>query len=208
MKRTANLLLNGAVLGRTFQPHETHIPYILQFLVDHNLYGMSQVFVPSELISYRSDDPSNLEALRKTTSTANEVDFLSVHILNRLFLVQQAKSGYGNPGITSIWEDEKIRRGAETLTYLQPPLSQPRSYTKITDSDQFYRDMLRHRLSQRSEADSSRAESRMSETLVEEEPAVLVKSDGADGDSDQTIVNAEIAFCFTQQAQSSNETRE
>ncbi|XP_043708383.1 DNA polymerase zeta catalytic subunit isoform X3 [Telopea speciosissima] len=39
--RVANLLLGGAVLDKSFQPHESHIPYLLQFLqVDYNLYGM------------------------------------------------------------------------------------------------------------------------------------------------------------------------
>ncbi|KAE8658019.1 DNA polymerase zeta catalytic subunit [Hibiscus syriacus] len=30
----------GAVLDKILQPHESHIPFILQFLVDYNLYGM------------------------------------------------------------------------------------------------------------------------------------------------------------------------
>jgi DNA polymerase zeta len=31
---------SGAVLGRKFQPHESHVPYLLQMKVDFNLYGM------------------------------------------------------------------------------------------------------------------------------------------------------------------------
>ncbi|XP_017700432.1 DNA polymerase zeta catalytic subunit isoform X2 [Phoenix dactylifera] len=41
--RAATLLLGGAVLNRSFQPYETHIPYLLHFLVDFNLYGMSHI---------------------------------------------------------------------------------------------------------------------------------------------------------------------
>uniref|UniRef100_A0A7N0V413 DNA polymerase zeta catalytic subunit n=3 Tax=Kalanchoe fedtschenkoi TaxID=63787 RepID=A0A7N0V413_KALFE len=41
--RAANLLLGGAVFDKCLQPHEAHIPFILQFLVDYNLYGMGHV---------------------------------------------------------------------------------------------------------------------------------------------------------------------
>ena len=30
----------GAVLGRKWQPHEAHVPYILQFKLDFSLFGM------------------------------------------------------------------------------------------------------------------------------------------------------------------------
>ncbi|KAL6896569.1 hypothetical protein ACP4OV_007141 [Aristida adscensionis] len=41
----ATLLLSGAVLNRAFQPYESHIPYLLHFLVDYNLYGMGHIHV-------------------------------------------------------------------------------------------------------------------------------------------------------------------
>ncbi|KAK8961000.1 hypothetical protein KSP40_PGU011904 [Platanthera guangdongensis] len=41
--RAASLLLDGSILGKSFQPFEAHIPYLLQFLVDYNLYGMSHL---------------------------------------------------------------------------------------------------------------------------------------------------------------------
>ncbi|KAI4349976.1 hypothetical protein L6164_010509 [Bauhinia variegata] len=43
VSRAANLLLGGVVLDKSLQPHESHIPFILQFLVDYNLYGMGHV---------------------------------------------------------------------------------------------------------------------------------------------------------------------
>ncbi|XP_048236258.1 DNA polymerase zeta catalytic subunit isoform X2 [Ricinus communis] len=43
VSRAANLLLGGAILDKSLQPHEAHIPFILQFLIDYNLYGMSHV---------------------------------------------------------------------------------------------------------------------------------------------------------------------
>lgn len=37
--KCADLLVNGTVLGYPLQPFESHIPYILHFLADNNLYG-------------------------------------------------------------------------------------------------------------------------------------------------------------------------
>lgn len=45
VSRAAAYLLDGAVLDRVFQPYESHIPYLLHFLVDYNLYGMGHVHV-------------------------------------------------------------------------------------------------------------------------------------------------------------------
>jgi hypothetical protein len=41
--KVAGLLNAGAVMGRPFQPHEAHIPYLLQFLADFGLTGMSSI---------------------------------------------------------------------------------------------------------------------------------------------------------------------
>ncbi|ONI04488.1 hypothetical protein PRUPE_6G324000 [Prunus persica] len=45
VSRAANLLLGSSVLDKCLQPHESHIPFILQFLVDYNLYGMGHLHV-------------------------------------------------------------------------------------------------------------------------------------------------------------------
>lgn len=45
VSRAANLLLGGAVLDKSLQPHESHIPFLLQFLLDYNLYGMGHLHV-------------------------------------------------------------------------------------------------------------------------------------------------------------------
>ncbi|PIA61591.1 hypothetical protein AQUCO_00300837v1 [Aquilegia coerulea] len=54
--RVASLLLEGAVLDRSFQPHESHIPYLLQFLVDYNLYGMGHLHVSKVKFRYPLPD--------------------------------------------------------------------------------------------------------------------------------------------------------
>nr|XP_016515146.1 PREDICTED: DNA polymerase zeta catalytic subunit-like isoform X1 [Nicotiana tabacum] len=45
VSRAANLLLGGAVMDKSLQPHESHIPFLLQFLVDYSLYGMGHLHV-------------------------------------------------------------------------------------------------------------------------------------------------------------------
>lgn len=41
--RVCELLQSGAVMSKSYQPHEAHIPYLLQFFMDYNLYGMNLV---------------------------------------------------------------------------------------------------------------------------------------------------------------------
>lgn len=35
----------GSILDKVLQPHESHVPFLLQFLIDYNLYGMGQLHV-------------------------------------------------------------------------------------------------------------------------------------------------------------------
>ncbi|XP_013591840.1 PREDICTED: DNA polymerase zeta catalytic subunit isoform X1 [Brassica oleracea var. oleracea] len=60
VSRAASLLLAGAVLGRSLQPYESHIPFILQFLVDYNLYGMGHVHISK--MKFRSPVPHQFHA--------------------------------------------------------------------------------------------------------------------------------------------------
>nr|XP_040017164.1 DNA polymerase zeta catalytic subunit isoform X2 [Gasterosteus aculeatus aculeatus] len=43
VKRVCELLQSGAVMNKSYQPHEGHIPYLLQLFIDYNLYGMNLV---------------------------------------------------------------------------------------------------------------------------------------------------------------------
>ncbi|XP_073158485.1 DNA polymerase zeta catalytic subunit isoform X2 [Henckelia pumila] len=45
VSRAAKLLLAGGVMEKVLQPHESHIPFLLQFLIDNNLYGMGHLHV-------------------------------------------------------------------------------------------------------------------------------------------------------------------
>lgn len=61
IRRAANLLQNGAILNKIHQPHESHLPYLLQFFIDFNLYGMSFLHVPADVVRYRRRPQRNEE---------------------------------------------------------------------------------------------------------------------------------------------------
>jgi DNA polymerase zeta len=50
------LFQSGAILNKIYQPHEAHVPFILQFMIDYNLYGMNLVNL--ENVKFRRD-PEN-----------------------------------------------------------------------------------------------------------------------------------------------------
>ncbi|GMY21582.1 DNA polymerase zeta catalytic subunit-like, partial [Fagus crenata] len=57
VSRATNLLLGGAVLDRSLQPHESHIPFILQFMIDYNLYGVGHMHLSK--MKFRHPIPDN-----------------------------------------------------------------------------------------------------------------------------------------------------
>ncbi|KAF8472023.1 hypothetical protein BDZ91DRAFT_775438 [Kalaharituber pfeilii] len=54
--RLADLLRGGAVGKQSFQPYEAHIPYLLGFMIDFNLYGCG--FIDCEKVKFRFPVPS------------------------------------------------------------------------------------------------------------------------------------------------------
>lgn len=137
IKRAANLLQNGAILGRIFQPHESHVPYILQFMIDYNLYGMSFLHIPNKLVRYRQQKRTenmefsisgdieledeilkNIETnqildrkIDRMSTSKQEIDFSGAVILNRFQIsVTDEENEHANPGIAFLWSDERGRR--------------------------------------------------------------------------------------------------
>ncbi|KAI5607474.1 DNA polymerase zeta catalytic subunit isoform X1 [Silurus asotus] len=58
VKRVCELLQGGAVMNKCFQPHEAHIPFLLQFFIDFNLYGMNLIYMSAVRFRRRAPDPS------------------------------------------------------------------------------------------------------------------------------------------------------
>lgn len=87
IKRVNNLLFNESVLGKIYQPHEIHLSFTLQFMIDYNLHGMSNLVLSQvkfrKNIGIGESEEFNDENLIKVSSCELECDTLGEHILNR-----------------------------------------------------------------------------------------------------------------------------
>ena len=79
VKSVAAILQSGCILQQVFQPYESHIPYNLQFLADHNLYGMD--FIDLQHITFRRPLPAipAFNTYNVSTATENHVTTQSSH---------------------------------------------------------------------------------------------------------------------------------
>ncbi|KAI6658920.1 hypothetical protein LOD99_10895 [Oopsacas minuta] len=134
----ADILLTGSVMKTPLQPHEAHIPYQLQFMIDYNLYGMNHIYLAEVQFRFSPEDaeeplysPSTdrsstffsrvwtLSSLQKELLHAEsrhsncdlELDALYHSILNPSLF-----SEANNPGLAVLWEDERWRRKQEGLS--------------------------------------------------------------------------------------------
>ncbi|XP_017786334.1 PREDICTED: DNA polymerase zeta catalytic subunit [Nicrophorus vespilloides] len=94
VRKACSLLENSSIMGRCFQPHEAHIPYHQQFMIDYNLHGMNMIKLAK--FKFRT---------KKMSVCSIEVDALEEDILNRAEIGKMS-----NPGIDYIREDERQRR--------------------------------------------------------------------------------------------------
>ncbi|KFB43668.1 AGAP013386-PA-like protein [Anopheles sinensis] len=150
VRNATTLLMNGAIPSAMPQVHETHIPYVLQFFIDYNLYGMSFLHLNSKGLRQRTQTVADgADAVPAKMSTSEyEIDALASDILNRE--PEENDTGeFANPGIASIWKDEETRR---RLFGLEQPermnLSQDDGSGRdiVTESDRYYRAMLAAKL--------------------------------------------------------------
>ncbi|KAI4310958.1 hypothetical protein MLD38_035900 [Melastoma candidum] len=73
VRRAAKLLLGGVVFDQFVQPHESHIPYLLQFLVDYNLYGMGHIHLLKIKFRLPLPDTFSVEKLNECIIQADKV---------------------------------------------------------------------------------------------------------------------------------------
>lgn len=167
VRKASTLLQNGAILGKIHQPHETHLPFVQQFMIDYNLYGMSFVHIPAEVVRFRADSLSGRMQGIRTGSTLDptierqsvsrvELDVPSSYIMNRYQLDDNASKQHANPGIAFLWRDERIRRSRLTdAPDIDPPDSQVRGQVSPSESDSFHRTALVEKLKHLEAVDAS-----------------------------------------------------
>lgn len=134
---------NGVILNQTLQPYEAHIPYILQFMIDYNLYGMNLINLDS--VKYRQgcaiEDSQNKSPMDLLNSQAYhpisvmrqsmcelEVDVHASEIVNRRSVSENMEL---NPGLAGIWNEEKARRAEAGLEDAKSQLLYPKTPSKI-----------------------------------------------------------------------------
>ncbi|KAJ8112582.1 hypothetical protein OPT61_g5083 [Boeremia exigua] len=64
MTRFADLLHQGAILNRIFQPYESHLQYLLQWMCDYNLFGCD--YIDCAKVQFRGPIPDSSEIDTKT----------------------------------------------------------------------------------------------------------------------------------------------
>ncbi|XP_006879098.1 PREDICTED: DNA polymerase zeta catalytic subunit-like [Elephantulus edwardii] len=154
VKRICELLQSGAIMNKFYQPHEAHIPYLLQLFIDYNLYGMNLINLAA--VKFRKAR-RKCDTMRVTGSCKNQLPGNSLtgslfrweedEIPSSLILEGVEPQSTcelevdavavdilnrldieaqigGNPGLQAIWEDEKQRRRNRNET---SQISQPES---------------------------------------------------------------------------------
>ncbi|VBB26657.1 unnamed protein product [Acanthocheilonema viteae] len=129
LRIVANALQKEAKKNSMFQVYESHVPYILQFFVDHSIFGMDLVNFSS--VKFRVSPKQNfsdfyyqdlkvenivnnvelVSPLLPSTTAAVECDVFSADINNvSLHSTSVSCLEMFNPGLNYIWQDEQRRR--------------------------------------------------------------------------------------------------
>lgn len=141
------LCSNGAILGQAFQPHESHLNFTLQFFIDFNLFGMSNIDL--QCVKFRkagiSQNSSEAQSpnefgLKPESSCYYEADCAASHIINR----QRIGKGDGieNPGLEEVWNQESERRKQLNISLASKSLSQGRIKAEETESHYKFEQMF------------------------------------------------------------------
>ncbi|XP_031766612.2 DNA polymerase zeta catalytic subunit isoform X2 [Galleria mellonella] len=153
LKQAVELCSNGAILGHVLQPHESHLNFTLQFFIDFNLFGMSNIDLQNVKfrksgLSQNSNEPIQSydnDCLKPESICFYEVDCMASHIINK----QRIGKGDGieNPGLEEVWNQENERRKQLNMSIASKSLSQGRIGAEETESHYKFQQMCLIKLS-------------------------------------------------------------
>lgn len=142
LSKFADLLRNGAILNTNIQPYESHIPYILQFFADFNLYGcgwikLSDAYFREPIAEsfWRPDDLKILKprnGFERVSYCALEIDATPNLIINRGELkIPQHSSSFNLTSLQELWSKESERRHSEghASANFTPKMAEPQFAT-------------------------------------------------------------------------------
>ncbi|KAH8834549.1 hypothetical protein DL96DRAFT_1580914 [Flagelloscypha sp. PMI_526] len=133
IQRAVTILQNESIMATKFRVFESHLSYLLHFLVDFNLFGCDWMNIGQAYQRPISGDAEDLEEgfmLSSETRRAKcpiELDVLAGEILNRRTLEQRLDNRLLHihpkvpehvplvPSVRELWEDERQRREAKGL---------------------------------------------------------------------------------------------
>ncbi|KAJ3323269.1 DNA polymerase zeta [Boothiomyces sp. JEL0866] len=141
--KIVELFHNGVILNQKFNVFEHHIPYLFQFLLDYNLYGMDFIEFEQQSIKrikqvprkYAETTKMDLFTPENTVTNSRkaisycelEMDILNSWISNKNKMIERALQPLKNEisnellisSLSHLWKDEEYRRQAHNLTPLQ-----------------------------------------------------------------------------------------
>ncbi|KAK3258468.1 hypothetical protein CYMTET_32486, partial [Cymbomonas tetramitiformis] len=117
--QAAAVLQSGVVMGVKLQPHESHIPYLLQMMVDHNLRGMEHVRVAK--VKFRPAVP----VTSKPASHGLIQRFCLAH--HGQGRVEPPSEPQGTPRVTGRVEPPSEPQGTPRVTGRVEPPSEPQA---------------------------------------------------------------------------------
>uniref|UniRef100_A0A3P8WNJ4 DNA polymerase zeta catalytic subunit n=1 Tax=Cynoglossus semilaevis TaxID=244447 RepID=A0A3P8WNJ4_CYNSE len=162
VKRLCELLQSGAVMNKSFQPHDGHIPFLLQFFIDYNLYGMNLINLGAVKFRRSSNKGKGLRStiplicnlwstIHKRTFVRWEENTIPCSLIldevPRQSTCELEVDGVAvdilnrlevenqigrNPGLQAIWEDERQRRREKDQT---SQIATPESQDLVTSPE-------------------------------------------------------------------------
>ncbi|KAK9763082.1 DNA polymerase zeta [Basidiobolus ranarum] len=131
VSRVAELLQMGAIMGTVFQPYEAHIPFLLQFFIDYNLYGMNYINLDdmvTRVNSYEKQPWEDSVVVKETVLNKDLISERDIHTVDPEVNGYQANVRLVH-SLKALWQDEEERCKAHISPTETKPQAEDRGYS-------------------------------------------------------------------------------